>query len=536
MAESFNGIYAGINGGITQQANAIQMNQYTFHAIEGNIAVDLSQPTPETPPSGNTQDAHILAQALAPFAATNVWAHQSGEPTKWTPGNDNLEISIGYGSGQRQSPFSTSLNDFVKSCVSAKFRAPFLRKLTGRCSMFESHFTFGAAVDKSSPTALEIGMSNYENDSFTLLLRYDIPTNRVRAILFLKLEDTLRGKRSGITTIKDLTNFLDQQASTFRGQPILIANSILTFIQHYSATDYVTWRYDLYDLESKLGVTPRATVFQNAGYDGVSFDYDTLNARLAWLSARAADTTLSASTLQEHASALLRLSDSLDNDDDGKESKTKISLRHEEIQSTITRANLYLNNAVMVDAALNSMRAVLYNRITKHDSNSMKTIAVVTLFFLPGTFISSIFSTGVFDFFARVPEHSKTTSSWAWIYLLTSILLTAVVLALWLIWYRWGGLWLEKLHLKRAYRQDGKVKRKKAALSVVPTARDFSTSITVPSNRRLTPQERQRLKDVERGLGGWWVREVPEEEGVVSMIQRLVENAQDGEDRGSKSS
>jgi Mg2+ and Co2+ transporter CorA len=44
----------------------------------------------------------------------------------------------------------------------------------------------------------------------------------------------------------------------------------------------------------------------------------------------------------------------------------------------------------MSQDVLQSLTAVLYNRINKQDADSMKTIAVVTLVFLPATFVSAV--------------------------------------------------------------------------------------------------------------------------------------------------
>jgi hypothetical protein len=486
----------------------------------------------QTPPAGNDPKARSLAQALAPFANTNYWTKESKVLTKWSPDSKNVDVSIGSGSGQEKSPFSVTLADFVKLCVKAEFSPPFLRKLIGRCSKFEYHFTFEAAdqpADPAIPKILELSMSNYENDSFTLLLRYDIETGHVRAVVFLKLHDPLRGKKEAIT-IKNFTSYLDQQAPALRGDPFLIANCVLSFYQHHFSVDYAKWRADLYGVEAKLGVTERAAIFKNAGYEGVSFDYDTLNARVAWLAARAADTTLSASTLRDQASALLRLSDLLE---DQRGSKQKISQRREEIQSTILRADLYLRNSVMVDAALTSMRAVLYNRITKHDSNSMKTIAVVTLFFLPGTFVSAIFSTGVFNFFANKDEQNQTISRWAWVYLLTCLLLTAIVLVLWLCWYKWGDLWIESLHLKWAHTNADKSKHNKSTGSAADELEQEKPAMTVEICANPILSMKDKSKDLEKGDdtsksdGNGSVVETQED--LVREIERFVKAAHESE-------
>lgn len=93
-----------------------------------------------------------------------------------------------------------------------------------------------------------------------------------------------------------------------------------------------------------------------------------------------------------------------------------------------------------------SLTAVLYNRINKQESQSMKAIAVVTLFFLPATFVSAVFSTGIFNFQVSDPlDKPRTISKYDWVYLLTCVLSTIFTLLSWIFWYRWGRVWLERL-------------------------------------------------------------------------------------------
>lgn len=60
----------------------------------------------------------------------------------------------------------------------------------------------------------------------------------------------------------------------------------------------------------------------------------------------------------------------------------------------------------------------------------MITIAAVTMFFLPGTFISAILSTTFFDY---GDEGLKVSKKW-WVLPATAIPLTAIVFAVWMAW------------------------------------------------------------------------------------------------------
>ncbi|OAG08765.1 uncharacterized protein CC84DRAFT_1204042, partial [Paraphaeosphaeria sporulosa] len=83
----------------------------------------------------------------------------------------------------------------------------------------------------------------------------------------------------------------------------------------------------------------------------------------------------------------------------------------------------------------------------KREASAMKAIAVVTMTFLPATFISTIFGSNFFSFEpdGGAGQPSFTVSHQFWIYWALSVPLTAVTLALWFWWSRW----VEHLRLSR---------------------------------------------------------------------------------------
>jgi Mg2+ and Co2+ transporter CorA len=213
----------------------------------------------------------------------------------------------------------------------------------------------------------------------------------------------------------------------------------------------------------------------------VDHDFALLNADLAGLAKKLADTELSASTILEHAKAFKRLIEICEEYEETKTCRQSQSTRpivseqKEEIQATIIRAELYLRNMKMAQDSLQSLSAVLYNRINKQDTDSMKTIAVVTLVFLPATFVSAVFSTGVFNFHAsESSDHPRTISKYGWVYLLVCLLSTTLTLVSWVCWYRWGRVWLEKLKFSKIH-SDG---RKKNPEDSVEARRDSKPSLS----------------------------------------------------------
>lgn len=75
-------------------------------------------------------------------------------------------------------------------------------------------------------------------------------------------------------------------------------------------------------------------------------------------------------------------------------------------------------------------------RESKRDSTAMKAIAIVTMFFLPGTFLSSLFAIPVFDWDAL--HGNQVVNGRIWVYWAFTIPLTILVVALYLIWEKFA--------------------------------------------------------------------------------------------------
>jgi hypothetical protein len=69
---------------------------------------------------------------------------------------------------------------------------------------------------------------------------------------------------------------------------------------------------------------------------------------------------------------------------------------------------------------------------SKIDSSSMKTLAAVSVVFLPGTFVASFFSMPLFD----LQNHPNGVSRILWIYWIITIPLTAITISVWYFWIR----------------------------------------------------------------------------------------------------
>lgn len=74
-----------------------------------------------------------------------------------------------------------------------------------------------------------------------------------------------------------------------------------------------------------------------------------------------------------------------------------------------------------------AMQSLELTNLTRRDSQDMRAITIITLFFLPATFTATFFSTSFFDF----KPDGQLATAWLWIYWVVTVVLTAAVLGGW---------------------------------------------------------------------------------------------------------
>lgn len=99
--------------------------------------------------------------------------------------------------------------------------------------------------------------------------------------------------------------------------------------------------------------------------------------------------------------------------------------------------NLGFNTVAQHDSGV----TVRIGKAAQKDSAAMKTIALLTLIFLPGTFIATVFGMGFFNFSqgdgAQMPEWSVSKD--IWVYWAITIPVTGVTVLCWLLWQQTCG-------------------------------------------------------------------------------------------------
>ena len=74
---------------------------------------------------------------------------------------------------------------------------------------------------------------------------------------------------------------------------------------------------------------------------------------------------------------------------------------------------------------------------TRRDSAAMKTIATLTMLYLPATFVSSLFGTNFFALSTNGPGNPVfVVSELWWMYLVSAVPLTLLNLFVWRVWLR----------------------------------------------------------------------------------------------------
>ncbi|KAK1773146.1 hypothetical protein QBC45DRAFT_398279 [Copromyces sp. CBS 386.78] len=100
-----------------------------------------------------------------------------------------------------------------------------------------------------------------------------------------------------------------------------------------------------------------------------------------------------------------------------------------------------------------------YNNIARQDNSVMKSIALLTMIFLPATFISALFST---TFFTYGDNGNWEVSDELWIYFVTTVPATIAIVVFWRVWLDYGDViykWLKGLVLRTWKGAVGSVSR-----------------------------------------------------------------------------
>ncbi|KAH7345787.1 hypothetical protein BKA66DRAFT_23185 [Pyrenochaeta sp. MPI-SDFR-AT-0127] len=113
----------------------------------------------------------------------------------------------------------------------------------------------------------------------------------------------------------------------------------------------------------------------------------------------------------------------------GEKIMVRLAAIRDEYDEKIRDCTMRVDGMAMATQWSHSETAVEIALATNQDSKVMRSISLVTMVFLPGTFFATVFSMTFFDWFN---EEGKTrVSSYLWIYVIVTVFFTAITIGLW---------------------------------------------------------------------------------------------------------
>jgi hypothetical protein len=410
---------------------------------------------------------------------SNLPQQSSAHQTSWEPipkgptAHDKaLELIISYGWGNAASVLQISQTDFVDLCTRWELSPGILSALvpfsTHVPQVFEYHFDGDSDGSASKPAGsarkttlhLAFKLDIRRHSYITCICRYDIQKSQLKAILFES--GVLGPENQGVSKPDTHEEILEEYREILAADPLCLIDIIFDQVQRRMRLDISTLNRQLFATEALIGVTTRTTWLRRRGYTVGSTNYDDINAKLyhnledvSRISSRCSTIRLFAEKFQAIANEIKGPSYHVRLDPCEPGGRRRI-----EADSLLRRLELDTFEVDHARRRLESQFSILFNLVnqrdsrlnyqiaaaTRQDSAAMRTISILTLIFLPSTFVSTVFSTTVFDFQNWSSSSAKATSSqggaegppvasrgW-WVYLLCCVVLTLGVVCAWYLW------------------------------------------------------------------------------------------------------
>ncbi|KAF2169606.1 hypothetical protein M409DRAFT_52133 [Zasmidium cellare ATCC 36951] len=120
--------------------------------------------------------------------------------------------------------------------------------------------------------------------------------------------------------------------------------------------------------------------------------------------------------------------------------KSMLQFMHNRSIAVEDRLKNEINLAFHITSQHSNLISAKIAHAAQVDSRAMRTISILGLVFLPGTFISAIFSMSFFNF---TPGNQEQAARWTvserfWLYWVVAIPVTALTVLVWWTWQKWG--------------------------------------------------------------------------------------------------
>lgn len=117
---------------------------------------------------------------------------------------------------------------------------------------------------------------------------------------------------------------------------------------------------------------------------------------------------------------------------------------HAELLASLQLLSNLAYRSASNDARLRNEINLAFNVVNQQDTKAVRIISIVTLTFLPATFVSTLFSMSFFNYDGESGRWKM--SGWIWVYFVIAVPLTALTIAAWI----WGARIWRRLSRKRS--------------------------------------------------------------------------------------
>lgn len=364
-------------------------------------------------------------------------------------GKPILRLLVGFGKGSTNRPLSVGKDSFkqiMSGCGFPKVFAETIRSHNGSFACFLDH---DKVNDKVSPNFLSIVIKTPNSGivNFSFVMRINVVDCSATGLYF---------QGDGLKKVNSLPKRLQGHRRLLRTNPLAFLGILMEEYGRTCERDRARNDRDVVTIEGRTGMTslPIATF-----YSQVAKDYELLiealhscNTNLIFLDNM---TNFEVAVVRFIKETLIRfqmirerrLLEKIPADVDDTLIQNieyllnAAEMRRYQAQSlhrrTQTQINVLYSMISQRDSKVNISVAEDSKRIAaaaKRDSLAMKTVSMLTLVFLPGTFVAAIFSAGIFHF-----ERAATNlvSDLWWVYFVVSGLLTIVTVGIWIVYMRW---------------------------------------------------------------------------------------------------
>jgi hypothetical protein len=294
--------------------------------------------------------------------------------------------------------------------------------VAGFAAYVKTLLSFAQVPAISTATQGVITRYYYSSPSWALTWSHCPTTGHTKAVLLCRETVKARIVEYIRTVLKPLGQFADH--------PMLLGFMTVEFSLAELISVLLETSNEILGLEKNTGLSAWDWVNEHEiPGSHVPSNYEYTSKRLSVLSGKVTHIRFRLRTLKEYNNSILRIS---------RKHKSSVTdpaaeRRCEEIEEILGIVSEYievrLHKADSLQERLANQVSGMSNIISQRDTSAMKTVAIVTMVFLPGTFVASFFAMPTLNWDAAT--YNRIVSPRFWIYWIVTVPLTLLVFVIW---------------------------------------------------------------------------------------------------------